>query len=114
MNPRTQECFGQYGYGTGYFFGEAHRAARGKGEHPGFCDTCPKRNDCWQEHRASVNRAFPVETAAFVAAMDQAKAAGDDQAGGRLAVRMAEAGNPDPWLAGMFANVQRGAQDRLA
>ena len=117
LDPRKQECFGRYGYGNGYFLPEgqinARLASRAGRPPPGaFCNTCPRKTDCWAELRRRVDEADPIGTAAFVAAMDQEKAGGGS--GGALAARMAASGNPDPWMRQMLANLQRGAEERFA
>lgn len=117
LDPRRQECHGLFGYGNGYFAPEAMDGARlarrsGRPAPPAYCNTCPQKTACWAEHRRLVGEAEPVQTAAFVAAMDQEIAGGGS--GGALAVRMAVAGHPDPWVRGMIANLQRGAEDRQA
>lgn len=116
MNPRTQECFGLFGYGNGWFIKEgsiAAKAASQMGAPPpaAFCNKCVSKNQCWAEHRKRVGEAQPIEVAAFTAAMDQAKAAGES--GGAFATRQAAAGRMDPWLSGMLANTQRGAVERV-
>jgi hypothetical protein len=102
LDPRTAECIGLYGYGIG-----AMAAVGGRG----FCDGCPVRMECWAKHKERVDAEFPVETAAFIAAMDQRKAAGETDAGARMAADLLQAGTADPWMGQMLLNMIQGKQD---
>jgi hypothetical protein len=55
MNPNTQECFGLYGYGSGYG-GVARVTEQGLVDKinpavkvPSLCETCPCRSDCFNK-----------------------------------------------------------------
>lgn len=53
-------CQGYFGFGTGYdlqrriVHGQPPMAGTG-----GYCNTCPVKVECWQDHRTRVREAFP-------------------------------------------------------
>lgn len=114
MNPRTQECRGRWGYGSGYFARESRLNAR---LNPGtggaaFCNECPITKACWDEHRASMQDKYPEEAGLFDRLVAAARAAGDQNAGQTIAVGLAAAGTVDPYMRGALDNMQQGVDDR--
>lgn len=107
-DPAKKECFGFFSYGTGYFAPESQR----RGEGSGYCDRCPLRQGCWEEHKARVEREDPAAVAQWNEALKFAESRGIS--GGQLAAMLAAKGTPDPWMTSVFANLQRGIDERHA
>lgn len=108
MEPRNQECYGLFGYGNGYYAREGKLSARlNHREIPAFCDRCPSKQSCWEEHRRRVKAAHPDEVAAF-----EKLVADHPGQGGAIAVRLLQAGTPDPAMAGLLDNFKQGISDR--
>jgi hypothetical protein len=119
FDPDTQQCFGLYGYGTGYKAKEtAARAAliQGIGQQPveGFCVSCPKRNECWESTAGLVEIRWPLEFAAYNRAMEGMIELGvpREHAGQLLSAALAQVNIMDPYAVTTVENAGQGQKDR--
>jgi hypothetical protein len=110
LDPTKLECRALFGYGTGYFLAESHTKAVAGGDGGTYCDRCPIKGECWDDHRAKIDTEYPVQVKAFGEARILAEKNGIN--GGQFAAACAAAGMPDPYLGAMLDNLQRGQKDR--
>lgn len=88
-------CLGFFGFGTGVSI------ARDKGS--AYCNGCPKRQACWEMHRARVREMFPD----LAAKIDELGAQKD---GNKKIMQFIQSGGVEPYVNVMTGNMQDGAQ----
>lgn len=115
MDPKAQECVSRYLYGAGYYARDQNTlgliSANPGATPPHFCLTCPKRDECEDEHEKRVRQHQPAAVERFDRAMKRGIHRGVPPT---LMARMLSNQGEDPFAAAAIENFQEGHRDRGA
>lgn len=115
MDPKQAECVSFYLYGAGWYSKEDNSLimATGRaGKRPDhFCLTCPKQEECTNEHERRVRRLQPAAAEKFDVRMKQALKRG---MGATLAAVHLGRMGLDPYATAAVENFKQGHADRGA
>lgn len=111
MDPRKQECFGEYLYGAGYFSRDDNTLGlmTGSESPPHFCLRCPRQAECEDEHERRVRDAHPEATELFDRRMREGQRRGAPPT--LLAMAIGREGG-DPFALVAVENFKRGHAER--
>lgn len=108
MDPRKQECHGEYLYGAGYFSRDDNSLLLvNRPEH--FCRQCPRMTSCEQELDRRVRDAVPADVERFERILAEAQQRGYAPA---LARMLLGRKGLDPFARAAVMNFNRGHAER--
>ena len=105
----AQECFGNWGWGSGALAPEARKQEYGEhGE--AYCHACPKTKECLAALKTEVRLNNPDEVSEYNKAVGVFNLLGRDEVSAIIA--MSYANNPDPYSKKIGENMSAGWQSR--
>lgn len=111
MDPRNQECFGQYLFGAGWFARDDNTLGllTGRKSPPHFCLQCPKRKPCEAAHERQVREDQPAAVERYERLMREGIRRG---AGKQLIKLLIGRNGDDPFANEAMENFTRGHAER--
>lgn len=112
MDPKKQECFGQFLYGAGYFSRDENTmsiAIVGRSAEGNFCTRCPRRKGCEEAHERRVRTDKPAAAEQYDRLVREGQRRGVPQA---LLKFLIGRDGRDPFAGTAVENFKRGHADR--